>query len=211
MDTEKVNAVLNWEAPKSVKDIQCFLGFANFYRCFIHRYSHLCQPLFNLLRKDLLFVWDSACKQVFEVLKKAFTSAPVLRHFDPDLETLVEMDAFDYVTSGILSQKHPENGKLVLHPVTFISEKMMLAECNYGIGDKELLAIINVLEKWHIYLHLLPRPFTILTDYYNLQTFTTKALLSRRQARWAQEIAQYDFKIVFHTGKDNGKANALTR
>jgi len=92
-------------------------------------------------------VCNATCKQLFEGLKKAFTSAPVLRHFDSDLETLVEMNASDYVTSGILSQKHPENGKLVLHPVTFISERMTPAECNYGIGDKEHLAIINALEK----------------------------------------------------------------
>jgi len=201
IDPEKVNAVLNWETPKSVKDIQCFLGFANFYRYFIHRYSHLCQPLFNLLRKDVPFVWDVACEQVFDSLKKAFTSAPIARHFDPELETLVETDASDYVTSGILSQKHLENNKLVLHPVVFISEKITPAECNYGIRDKELLAIINVLEKWHIYLHQLPRPFMILTDHHNLQTFTTKALLSRRQARWAQEITQYDFMILFRPGK----------
>jgi len=211
MDPEKVNAVLNWETPKSVKDIQCFLAFANFYRRFIHRYSHLCQPLFNLLCKDVPFVWDAVCEQVLDSLKKAFTSAPILRHFDPELETLVETDASDYVTSGILSQKQLENNQLVLHPVAFISEKMTPAECNYGIGDKELLAMINALEKWHIYLHQLPQPFTILTDHHNLQTFSEKALLSHRQARWAQEIAQYDFKILFCPGKDNGKADALTR
>jgi len=57
------------------------------------------------------------------------------------------MDTSNYITFGILSQKHPENRKLVLHPVAFISEKMKPAKCNYGIGDKELLAIINVLEK----------------------------------------------------------------
>lgn len=182
MDPEKVNAVLNWETPKSVKDIQCFLGFANFYRRFINKYSHLCQPLFNLLRKDVPFAWNSTCEEVFKLLKKAFTSAPFLRHFDPDLETLVETDGSDYVTSGILSQKHLENEKLVLHPIAFISEKMFPAEFTYGVGDKELLAIL-ALEKWHIYLHQLPRPFTILTDYHNLQTFTSKALLSRRQAR----------------------------
>jgi len=156
------------------------------------------------------FVWDAACEQVFDSLKKAFTSAPILCHFDPKLKTLIETDTSDYVTSGILFQKHLENNKLVLHPVAFISEKMTPAECNYGIGDKELLTIINALEKWHIYLHQLPRPFTILTDHHNLQTFTTKTLLSHRQARWAQEIAQYDFKILFHSGKDNGKADALT-
>ena len=211
MDPERVNAVLSWETPKSVKDVQCFLGFANFYRRFILKYSNLCQPLFNLLRKDVPFNWDSSCDLVFQQLKTAFTSAPVLRHFDPDLETIIETDASDYVTSGILSQKHLESDKLVLHPVAFISEKMSPAECNYGIGDKELLAIMLALEKWHMYLHQLPRPFTIITDHHNLQTFTTKALLSRRQARWAQELAQYDFKIVFRPGAQNGKADALTR
>jgi len=88
---------------------------------------------------------------------------------------------------------------------------MTPAECNYGIGDKELLAIINALEKWHIYLYQLPRLFMIRTDHHNLQTFTTKALLSCQQARWVQDIAQYDFKILFHPGKYNGKADALTR
>jgi len=132
------------------------LGFANFYRRFIYKYLHLYQLLFNLLRKNVPFVWDAACEKVFDSLKKAFTSAPILRHFDPELETLVETDASDYVTSGILSQKHLENNKLVLHSVAFISEKMTPAEYNYGIGDKELLAIINALEKWHIYLHQLP-------------------------------------------------------
>jgi len=178
MDPEKVNAVLNWEIPKTVKDVQDFLGFTNFYRRFIWKYSALCQPLFNLLRKDVFFILNSSCEDVFRKLKDTFTSAPILRHFDRDLQTIVETDASDYVTSGILSQKHLENGKLVLHPIAFISEKMSPAECNYGIGDKELLAIIKALDKWHMYLHQLPQSFTIITDYHNLQNFTTKTLLS---------------------------------
>jgi len=210
MDPEKVNPVLAWENPKSAKHVQCFLGFANFYRRFILKYSNLCQPLFNLLRKDTLFSWDSSCELVFQQLKTAFTYAPVLQHFEPDLETIIETDASDYVTSSILSQKHLENSKLVLHPIAFISEKMSPAKCNYGIGDKELLAIMLALEKWHMYLHQLPRLFTIITDHHNLQNFTTKALLSRQQARWAQELAQYDFKIVFRPGAQNGKTDALT-
>ena len=90
----------------------------------------------------------------------AFTSAPILRHFDPNLETILECNASDYVVSGILSQKHPhydpnttEKTRFTLHPVAFMSEKMSPAECNYGIDDKELLAIVVALEKWHIYLH----------------------------------------------------------
>jgi len=155
MDLEKVNAVLNWEAPKSIKNFQNFLGFASFYRRSIYRYLHLCQPLFNLLQKDTPFVWDTACEEVFEALKKTFTSALVLRHFDPELETLVETDTFNYMTSRILCQKHLKNRKVIYYLVAFISEKIMPAKCNYGIGDKKLLNIINALEKWHIYLHQL--------------------------------------------------------
>ena len=97
--------------------------------------------------------------------------------------TILETDASDYVVSGILSQRHlnPESGKSTLHPVAYLSEKMTSAECNYGIGDKELLAIVASLEKWHMYLHGIE--FTIFTDHHNLQNFATKALLNRRQAR----------------------------
>jgi len=109
-----------------------------------------------LLSKDVPLVWNSSCEEAFRKLKDAFTLAAILRHFDPDLQTIVETDASNYVTSRILSQKHVENDKLVLHPLAFISEKMSPAECNYGIDDKELLAIIKALDKWHMYLHQLP-------------------------------------------------------
>ena len=116
---------------------------------------------------------------VFYQLKESFCIASILKHFDPTLETIIETDVSDYVVSGILSQKHLENGKPVLHPVAYLSEKMSPTECNYGIGDKELLSIVVSLEKWHIYLHTLPKAFTIYTDHHNLQTFNTKALLNR--------------------------------
>ena len=157
--------------------------------------------------------WTLCCQQVFDELKSRFCSAPVLKHFDPTLETILETDASDYVVSGILSQRHPDPAKPetrgALHPVAFLSEKMSPAECNYGIGDKELLAIMACLEKWHMYLHSIP--FVIYTDHHNLQNFGTKALPNRRQARWAGLLAQYKFHIQFRPGKANGKADALTR
>ena len=124
---------------------------------------------------------------------------------------ILETDASHYVVSGILSQKHLEIGKLVLHPVAYLSEKMSPAECNYGIADKELLAIVACLEKCHIYLHSLPKAFTISTNHHNLQTFNTKALLNRWQARWAGTLAQYDFIIPFRPGIRKGEADAPTR
>ena len=236
MDPEKVSAVKNWEIPKTIQDVQCFLGFANFYRRFIEGYSRICTPLFNLLKtvdndNDTPIVttnpaepakkktnkapieWTPRCQEVFDELKPRFCSASVLKHFDPTLETILETDASDYVVSRILSQRHPHpvkpDGHGTLHPVAFLSEKMSPAECNYVIGDKELLAIVTCLEKWHMYLHGVP--FLIYTDHHNLQNFGTKALLNRRQARWAGLLAQYEFHIQFRLGKANGKADVLTR
>ncbi len=227
MDPEKVSAIMEWEIPATIQDVQCFLGFANFYRRFIEGYSRLCTPLFNLLKtanpdkpepekpkkeaNKAPIEWTPTCQQVFEKLKSRFCSAPILRHFDSTLETILETDASDYVVSGILSQRHPDpvTGNTTLHPVAFLSEKMSPAECNYGIGDKELLAIIACLEKWHMYLH--GTSFVIYTDHHNLQNLGTKALLNRRQARWAGLMAKFEFKIVFRPGKANGKADALTR
>ena len=91
---------------------------------------------------------------------------------------ILETDASNYILLGILSQKHAENGKTVLHPIAFMLEKISPTICNYEIGDKKLLTIIIALEKWHIYLYALLQPFLVLTDYYNLQNFMSKALLS---------------------------------
>ena len=96
-----------------------------------------------------------------------------------------------------------------MHPVEYLSAKMTSAECNYGIGDKALLAIVACLEKLHMYFHGIE--CTIFIDYHNLQNFATKTLLNWRQARWAGLLAQYQFHIQFCPGKANSKSNALTR
>ena len=123
--------------------MRAFLGFANFYRRFIKGYSQVVTPIVRLTRKDISFKWDEECEQAFQTLKSAFTSAPVLKHFDPDLEIIVETDASDYISAGILSQYHDR----ILHPVAFFSKKHSPAECNYEIYDKELMAIVRAFEE----------------------------------------------------------------
>ena len=139
MDQAKIKAVLEWEAPKTVKEVQSFLGFANFYRRFIEGYSRLTRPLTDLTKKSEKFVWSEECSRAFEGLKKRFTSAPILRHFDPELPCVVECDASDFALGAVLSQE--VNGRL--HPVAFHSRKMNKHEINYEIHDKELLAITS--------------------------------------------------------------------
>jgi hypothetical protein len=129
MDPSKVSAVVNWPQLANVKDIQIFLCFANFYRRFIKDFAKIATPLTKLTKKDGPFFWDAACREAFESLKKAFISAPTLRHFDPDKPSTIECDSSDNVNTGCLSQPD-EDG--VLHPVAFSSQKLTPTECNYA-------------------------------------------------------------------------------
>ena len=216
MDGKKVEAIVRWEAPRCVRDVQVFLGFANFYRRFIQRYSHVAGPLFDLLKTadktagGGSFVWTGDAQAAFDRLKTAFTSAPILQHFNPGLETVVETDASDYVVSGVLSQYHVGERR-ILHPVAYYSRRMSPAECNYEIHDKELLAIMSCFSEWRRYLIGTQQPFLSLTDHKNLEYFKSTKVLNRRQARWAEKLADYHFDIAYRPGRDGGKPDALTR
>lgn len=211
MDPKKVSAVTEWRSPTSVKELQSFLGFANFYRRFIEGYSRRVKPLTSLLSKNSTFVWKSEQQEAFESLKEAFCTAPILRHFDPDLETILETDASDSTISGILSQFVQYPNKRLLHPIAYFSRNLTPAERNYGIGDKELLAIVASLVQYRPYVVNLLQPLLVITDHSNLTTFASKQILNRRQARWANELSELNFKIVFRPGSKNKRADVLTR
>ena len=84
MDPAKVQTILEWETPKSVRDVQCFLGFANFHRKFIRNYSKKVLPLTQLTHKNQSFLWNFSAAEAFKSLKHAFTSAPILIHANQD-------------------------------------------------------------------------------------------------------------------------------
>jgi hypothetical protein len=138
----------------------------------------------------------------------AFTTALAFRHFDHEREVIIETDASDYVSAGVLSQRDDEG---ILHPVAYYSKKHSPAECNYDIYDKELMAIIKALEEWRPECDGAAYPFKLITDHKNLEYFVTKKLLNTRQAPWSEFLTRFDYEIVYHPGKSNGKADALTR
>ena len=149
IDPSKVKAIKEWKQPRCLKDVQAFLGFANFYRRFIKGYSQLAAPLSNLTKMDakgFIYPWTPNGPEdtAFIKLKEAFLKASTLAHFDPELETWVETDASDYVVAAILSQKDIHG---VLRPVAYLSKKMTPQECNYEIYNKELLAIVRAFEE----------------------------------------------------------------
>jgi transposase InsO family protein len=209
VDPEKIEVIYAWQAPTTVKGVQSFLGFCNFYRRFIRNYGRIARPLTRLTRKDTPFIFNEECRQAFKELKIRLTSAPVLGHYDPQRQTMLELDASDGVVAGVFSQLDPLDGQW--HPVAYFSKTMAPTECNYEIHDKEMLAIIRALEQWRAELEGLETEIQIFSDHKALEYFMTKRQLTARQARWGETLSRFHFRIRYRPGKQNEKADALTR
>ena len=198
----------DWPEPRKVKDIQSFLGFANFYRQFIFNYSDIVVPLTRLTRKDAPWNFSEDCRRSFNALKHAFTTAPILTHFIPDTPIIVETDASDYAVAGILSITCTD-GEIC--PVAYYSRTLTAPELNYDTHDKELLAIFKAFRNWRHYLEGSGSPIDIVTDHKNLEYFSTSKVLSRQQAWWSKFLSQFNLVIRFRPGKLGTKPDALTR
>ena len=139
--------------------MQAFIGFVNFYRCFIQDFSTIAQPLFDLTRSDHAWNWDTKEQEAFERLKMAVTTALILAS-PQDLEPFhIEADSSDFASGAVLSQKLP--GEEKWHLVAFYSKSLSPVERNYEIHDKEMLAIICALEEWRHFLEGARHPVEI--------------------------------------------------
>ena len=208
MDPAKVAAVVDWPTPRKLKDVQAFIGFANFYRRFIRNFSHTVRPLTNLAKKDSKWVWGPDQQSAFDDLKRQFTTAPILAMPDLDRPFTIECDASDFATGAVLSQKGEDE---LLHPVAFLSKSLNDAERNYEIYDKELLAIVRALDEWRHYLEGAAYKLDIVSDHRNLLYFAEARRITRRQARWSLFLSRFSFEIRHKAGKLLGKPDALSR
>jgi hypothetical protein len=209
MANDKVETIQSWQIPQSLRDVQSFLGFANFYRRFINGFSRICRPLTESTKGDKKsWKWTLEMNKAFDELKKQFINAPILKHYDPNRQCILETDASNFALGAILSQRSDDNA---LHPIAYHSRKFTPTEINYEIHDKELLAIVDSFKLWRRYVE--GSLFTVLvySDHQNLEYFTTTKILNRRQARWAQELAGIDFKICYRPRTLNSKLDTLSR
>ena len=150
MELDRVSSICDWPAPRSHHDIQVFLSFTNFYQHFVTYFSWIIQPLIALLMGGKVGHFSKAFKLTKEVratfkeLKVAFTTAPVLQHYNANLPVRLETDTSSFAILGILSQQNNEESleKCHWHPVAFWSCQMSPAEWNYHAGQTELLAIV---------------------------------------------------------------------
>ncbi|MBW0524048.1 hypothetical protein O181_063763 [Austropuccinia psidii MF-1] len=185
MDQEKVQQILNWPPPRNLKALESFLSFANFYHHFIKNYSKKINSLTNFLKKYSCFHLNEEALSQFHHL------------FNPSLPTIVETNASNYALGAVLRQVS-DSGK---HPISFNSCKLIPAELNYEIHEKELLAIAWALKHWRAFSLSLSSPFEVLTDHSSLQYFMYSKVLTRRQARWAEILSEFHFSITYRPGR----------
>ena len=206
MNAGLVKAIQEWPTPTKQHDVMQFLGLCQYYHNHIDHFADLALPLTDLLVSSSTFHWDPPQQEAFDALKKAITTAPVLRIFDPALATAVETDASGFAIGAVLFQIDRYG---VSHPVAYTSRKMNAAERNYPTHEQELLAIVHALKTWRYYLD--GSHFIVYTDHATLRHFPSQPNLTRRQARWMELFQEYDFDFRYRPGKDNIVPDALSR
>ncbi|GAU51812.1 hypothetical protein TSUD_416000 [Trifolium subterraneum] len=179
VDPSKVEAVLNWEKPRTVSEVRSFLGLAGYYRRFILGFSEIALPLTRLTRKGAAFVWNELCENSFNLLKQKLTSAPVLVIPDPDKKYVVYCDASNKGLGCVLMQE----GAVV----AYASRQLKTHEENYPTHDLELAAIIFALKIWRH--HLYGVQFALYSDHKRKANVVADAL--SRKALYASEILMH--------------------
>ena len=199
-DPARVETIREWPSPTTLKELQVFLGFANFYRRFIAHYAKVVLSLTSLLKGDQKFAWTQEAEEAFQELKERFSSAPILRHYNPALQSRVETDASGFAIAAILSQLF-EDGQW--HPIAFVSKKLQGSELNWEVYDQELYAIVYAFQMWRHYLEGAEHQVEVLTDHANLRGMRDVRKLNKRQVRWTMFMTRFDIRVTHRPGRTN--------
>ena len=208
---KNVKAVLEAPEPTNISELKSFLGMINYYQNYLPALATVVEPIHKLLRKDAPWNWENEQQQAFETAKKMLSEAPLLVHFDPTQKIVVHTDASPYGLGSVLSHIFTDE---IEKPVCFASRSLSKAERNYGHIEKEGLALVFAVKKFHHYLF--GHKFTIFTDHKPLLGLfgENKGIPDRsaaRIARWALLLSGYDYKLEYRQGSMNGNADALSR
>jgi len=189
MDKEKVQAVLEWQQPQTIKQLWGFLGHTRYYCRFIKGYAAIATPLTDLLKKEA-FHWSDKAKQAFQQLKKAITCQLVLVLPNFELPFEIETDASSIGIGAILKQ-----GK---HPIAYFSKKLSPAMQKQSAYTREFYAITEAIAKFRHYL--LGKKFIIKTDQQSLKSLLDQSLHTQEQHKWLHKMLGYDCEIQYKPG-----------
>ncbi|KAJ0715116.1 putative nucleotidyltransferase, Ribonuclease H [Helianthus annuus] len=201
VDPTKIEAIKNWETPKTPTEIRQSLGLAGYYRRFIEDFSKIAQPLTSLTQKDKKFDWGIKQEEAFQLLKDKLCNAPILSLPEGTNDFVVYCDASRQGLGCVLMQRQKV--------IAYASRQLKVHEKNYTTHDLELGAVVFALKIWRHYLY--GTKCTIFTDHKSLQHIFDQKELNMRQRRWVELLNDYDCEIKYHPGKANVVADALGR
>ena len=205
-DPEKTCAVKEFPRPSNIQTLRSFLGLTSYYRRFVPCYSKLAQPLHDLTKKDVAFVWSERCEQAFKELKRRLTEAPILVHPDFTLPFILETDASKEGLGAVLAQRQPDGA---VRPIAYASRTLQGAERNYASTHLEALGVVWATQHFRPYLY--GHPCTVYTDNQALKSLLNTPHPSGRLARWGLSLQELDLMIQYRPGKQNQNADALSR
>ena len=206
----KVEAIEKAPAAENVAELHSYLGLLNFYGKFLRNPSSILAPLHQLLKKDAKWVWKVNQQRAFNKTKEMLQSATVLTHYDDKKELLLSCDASQYGLGAVLSHRMPDS---LEKPISFALISLAPAEKSYSQLDKEGLAVVFAVNKFHQYLF--GRRFSIFTDHKPLLGLfgpkPTPVMASPHLQRWIPLLSGYEFEIKYRPGSHNSNAYAMSR
>jgi hypothetical protein len=208
---EKVCAIALAPTPKNVKELRSYLGCLNYYAKFIPNLSSELQELHKLLEKNVRFQWGTEQDRAFTRSKDLLQAATVLVHYDPKKEIVLSCDASPYGIGAVLGHRFEDGSE---RPISFASRTLGPAERNYSQLEKEALAIVWGVKKFHAYLY--GQNFTVYNDHKPLETLLSEkkpipALASGRLQRWALTLSAYQYTLRYKPGELLANADAMSR
>ena len=202
---DKINLVKSWPRPTNVREVRSFVGLCSYYRRYVHDFARIAEPLHALTRKNLKFAWDGLCEESFLTLKEALAVAPTLSLPTNQDVFILDTDASEIGLGAVLSKVEENEEK----PISFESRLCSPAERNDSVTRRELLAVMFALKTFRQYL--LGRHFTIRTDHAALRWLRKTPTPIGQQARWIEQLEEFDFTIQHRPGSKHGNADALSR
>jgi len=204
-DLDKVASNATWPMPSNIAEVLTFCGLASYYRTFVCNFAAIAQPLHNLTKKGAVFEWTPECKNAFQQLKHALTSAPILVAPCDEGQYVLDTDTSDTALGAVLQQ---EQGG-TLHLISYASRTLTPAKARYCITRRELLGVVFGLKKYR--QHLLGRPIIVRTDHAALAYLMKMPEPVGQQGRWLDLLGEYDITIQHRPGRVHGNSDALSR
>ncbi|KAL4085336.1 hypothetical protein QTP88_012457 [Uroleucon formosanum] len=204
--TKHVDAMLNYPVPKNQKQVRQFLGLASYFRRFICNFSVIAKPLYDLVKKNVDFIFGEQEQEAFKYLSSILTKTPVLAIYSPTAETELHCDASSSGFGAILLQKQPDNK---FKPVFYFSQRTSPVESKYHSFELECLAVVYAIKRFHVYLYGIS--FKVMTDCDSFRLTLNKQDVNTRISRWALFLQNYDFSIFHRPNKNMQHVDAFSR